>query len=45
VIVEAGHDATERPLTRALAGLAAATPGLDPNAVVVDDVAYPWWIA
>lgn len=44
-IIEAGHDATEWPLTSALAAIAATAPGLDTTAVVLDEVAYPWWIA
>ena len=44
-IIEAGHDATEWPLTRALAAIAATAPGLDTASVVLDEVAYPWWIA
>lgn len=44
-VIEAGHDATERPLTRALALIASGTPGLPSDAVIVDDRAYLWWIA
>jgi dinuclear metal center YbgI/SA1388 family protein len=44
-VIEAGHDATEWPLTSALAAIAATAPGLDTTAVVLDEVAYPWWIA
>lgn len=44
-VIEAGHDATEWPLTRALAAIAATAPGLDPAGVTLDEVAYPWWIA
>jgi putative NIF3 family GTP cyclohydrolase 1 type 2 len=45
LIVEAGHDATEWPLTRALAGIAETAPGLTSGSVTVDDGAYPSWIA
>lgn len=43
-VIEAGHDATEWPLTRALAHIAAETIGLGPDDVVLDEVACPWWI-
>jgi dinuclear metal center YbgI/SA1388 family protein len=45
LVIEAGHDATEWPLTRDLARIAATTPGLDASRIVIDDPAYPWWIA
>jgi dinuclear metal center YbgI/SA1388 family protein len=45
LVIEAGHDATERPLTRALAAIASSAPGLAADAVVVDDAPYPWWIS
>jgi dinuclear metal center YbgI/SA1388 family protein len=41
-VIEAGHDATEWPLTAALARIVAATPGLDPADVVTDRISYPW---
>lgn len=44
-VIEAGHDATEWPLTRELARIAGAMPGLSPEAVVFDRVDYPWWTA
>lgn len=44
-IVEAGHDATEWPLTRSLAAIAAATPGLPDGAVVFDRATRSWWTA
>jgi dinuclear metal center YbgI/SA1388 family protein len=44
-VIEAGHDATEWPLTRALAGIAEMMPGLVNGSVIVDDVAGPSWIA
>lgn len=44
-VIEAGHDATEWPLTRALAEIAASAPGLEAGAVVLDEIAYRWWIA
>jgi dinuclear metal center YbgI/SA1388 family protein len=44
-VIEAGHDATEWPLTRVLAKIAAAAPGLAAGAVVLDRVEYPWWTA
>jgi dinuclear metal center YbgI/SA1388 family protein len=42
LIVEAGHDATEWPLTGALARIVARTPGLDAAGVVTDSISYPW---
>jgi dinuclear metal center YbgI/SA1388 family protein len=45
LVIEAGHDATEWPLTRVLAGIAETLPGLSAGAVAVDRVPYPWWIA
>jgi dinuclear metal center YbgI/SA1388 family protein len=45
LVIEAGHDATEWPLTRALAQIARATPGLAADAVLVDAKPYPWWTA
>jgi dinuclear metal center YbgI/SA1388 family protein len=44
-VIEAGHDATERPLTAALAKIASEAPSLSEAAVVVEDAPYPWWIA
>ena len=44
-IIEAGHDATEWPLTRELARIAADAPGLGEAQVVLDAVDYPWWTA
>jgi putative NIF3 family GTP cyclohydrolase 1 type 2 len=44
-IIEGGHDATEWPLTRALARIAAATPGLDASHVLVDEPETNWWTA
>lgn len=41
-VIEAGHDATEWPLTRALSIIAAAAPGLGEDAVILDRVTYPW---
>ena len=41
-IIEAGHDATEWPLTGALARIVERTPGLDPHDVVTDSISYPW---
>jgi dinuclear metal center YbgI/SA1388 family protein len=41
-VIEAGHDATEWPLTRALSIIAAAAPGLGEDGVVSDRVTYPW---
>lgn len=41
-VIEAGHDATEWPLTRALSVIAAGAPGLGEDAVVLDRVTYPW---
>jgi dinuclear metal center YbgI/SA1388 family protein len=41
-VIEAGHDATEWPLTGALARIVARTPGLAPSDVVIDRIAYPW---
>lgn len=43
-VVEAGHDATEWPLTRALARIAAETIGLAPDDIVLDEVPCPWWV-
>ncbi len=43
-VIEAGHDATEWPLTAALARTVAATPGLDPADVLIDRISYPWRI-
>ena len=42
MVVEAGHDATEWPLTGALARIVAQTPGLNPADVVTDRILYPW---
>jgi dinuclear metal center YbgI/SA1388 family protein len=44
-VVEAGHDATEWPLTRALARIARETPGIADDAVVVDEPKTRWWTA
>jgi dinuclear metal center YbgI/SA1388 family protein len=41
-IVEAGHDATEWPLTRALSRIVRQAPGLAASAVVDDELSYPW---
>jgi putative NIF3 family GTP cyclohydrolase 1 type 2 len=41
-VIEAGHDATEWPLTAALARIVATTPGLDPVGVLTDRISYPW---
>ena len=41
-IVEAGHDATEWPLTGALARVVEQIPGLDANDVITDGISYPW---
>jgi len=41
-IVEAGHDATEWPLTGALASIVEQVPGLDPCDVLTDGISYPW---
>lgn len=43
-VIEAGHDATEWPLTRALAAIASEALRL-PEGAVLDRVAYPWWTA
>lgn len=43
-VIEAGHDATEWPLTRALAGIARETIGLGPDDVVLDEFICPWWV-
>lgn len=42
LVVEAGHDATEWPLTRALARLVGRADGLSPHDVEMDAVSYPW---
>jgi dinuclear metal center YbgI/SA1388 family protein len=44
-VVEAGHDATEWPLTRALAKIATSAPGLGISRVVLDDPKTNWWTA
>jgi putative NIF3 family GTP cyclohydrolase 1 type 2 len=44
-LIEAGHDATERPLTAELARIASEAPGLGSGAVIVEDAPFPWWIA
>lgn len=44
-VIEAGHDATEWPLTRVLAELAKTAPGLDAGSVLLDEATYRWWIA
>lgn len=44
-IIEAGHDATEWPLTRALAAIVSQMPDLNENDVVFDRIDHPWWIA
>jgi dinuclear metal center YbgI/SA1388 family protein len=41
-VVEAGHDATEWPLTGALASIVGQAPGLDPDDVLTDRISYPW---
>lgn len=45
LVIEAGHDATEWPLTRVLATIASEAPGAGPDTVVLDDVTCPWWTA
>jgi len=42
MVVEAGHDATEWPLTGALALIVAQAPGLASADVVIDRISYPW---
>ena len=44
-VVEVGHDATEWPLTRALARIARETPGIADDAVVLDEPEARWWTA
>jgi dinuclear metal center YbgI/SA1388 family protein len=44
-VIEAGHDATERPLAAALARITSEAPGLGAGDVIVEDAPYPWWIA
>ncbi len=44
-VIEAGHDATEWPLTRVLAGIARETPGLRDSDVVLDEPGTHWWTA
>jgi dinuclear metal center YbgI/SA1388 family protein len=44
-VLEAGHDATEWPLARALAAIASEAPWPARQAVVLDRVEYPWWTA
>lgn len=41
-VIEAGHDATEWPLTRSLSLIASSMPGLGESGVVLDRIAYPW---
>jgi dinuclear metal center YbgI/SA1388 family protein len=41
-IVEAGHDATEWPLTCALARTVAQAPFLNADDVITDSISYPW---
>ncbi|HEY5517215.1 MAG TPA: Nif3-like dinuclear metal center hexameric protein [Coriobacteriia bacterium] len=41
-VIEAGHDATEWPLTGALARIVERAPGLDPHDVITDDISFPW---
>lgn len=45
LVIEAGHDATEWPLTRVLADIAGSAPGMVPGSVVLDRIDYPWWTA
>jgi dinuclear metal center YbgI/SA1388 family protein len=42
LVIEAGHDATEWPLTRALARIVEQTPGLASGDVVTDSILIPW---
>jgi dinuclear metal center YbgI/SA1388 family protein len=44
-VIEAGHDATEWPLTRTLAEIAARTPGLRTSQVLLDEPMTNWWTA
>jgi dinuclear metal center YbgI/SA1388 family protein len=44
-VIEAGHDATEWPLTAALAEIAARTPGLSAAQVRLDEPETNWWTA
>jgi putative NIF3 family GTP cyclohydrolase 1 type 2 len=41
-VIEAGHDATEWPLTGALARIVARTPGLGADDVITDRIVIPW---
>jgi dinuclear metal center YbgI/SA1388 family protein len=41
-VIEAGHDATEWPLTEALARIVGRTPGLESEDVISDVVGHPW---
>jgi dinuclear metal center YbgI/SA1388 family protein len=42
-VIEAGHDATEWPLTGALARIARRMTGLAEDAVVLDESDHSWW--
>lgn len=42
-VIEAGHDATEWPLTGALARIARRMAGLAEDAVVLDESDHSWW--
>jgi putative NIF3 family GTP cyclohydrolase 1 type 2 len=44
-VVEAGHDATEWPLTRSLARIARETPGIAEDAIIQDEPTNHWWTA
>ena len=42
LVIEAGHDATEWPLTQALARIVERTPGIKAECVVTDRILIPW---
>lgn len=45
LVIEAGHDATEWPLTAVLHRMASEMPGIDADRVVMDRTPHPWWVA
>jgi hypothetical protein len=44
-VIEAGHDATEWPMVPVLGAMAARTPGLGDEGVIVDRARVEWWTA
>jgi dinuclear metal center YbgI/SA1388 family protein len=45
LVIEAGHDATEWPLTAVLADITRTLPGFSPESVILDRPHVSWWVA